>query len=176
MSKKTVSSLCDVVCYACIVPTRRDVKEDSVILVWCALCLYSSNKKRCKEDSIILVSFCGSHGTRCAGEIAAAANNQVCGVGVAYDARIGGEMFQQPGVCVCGVGGVWCGGGLWRQDRRWDVSTTRCVVCGVGVAYDARIGGEMVQQVCVVWCGRYVVWCGRCVMWCVVWGWPMTPG
>ena len=158
MLKKTVSSLCDVVRYACIVPTRRDVKEDSIILVWCcALCLYSSNRKRCKEDSnilvwccalclyssnqemlkktvsslcdvvryacivptridvkedsIILVSFCGSHGTRCAGEIAAAANNQVC---------------------------------------------------GVGVAYDARIGGEMVQQVCVVWC--------------VVWGWPMTPG
>lgn len=31
-----------------------------------------------------------SHGTRCAGEIAAAANNNVCGVGVAYNAKIGG--------------------------------------------------------------------------------------
>ncbi|RUS73146.1 hypothetical protein EGW08_019088 [Elysia chlorotica] len=31
-----------------------------------------------------------SHGTRCAGEIAAAANNDVCGVGIAYEARIGG--------------------------------------------------------------------------------------
>ncbi|XP_062847344.1 furin (paired basic amino acid cleaving enzyme) b isoform X2 [Trichomycterus rosablanca] len=30
------------------------------------------------------------HGTRCAGEVAAAANNSVCGVGVAYNARIGG--------------------------------------------------------------------------------------
>ncbi|XP_066524024.1 furin (paired basic amino acid cleaving enzyme) b isoform X2 [Hoplias malabaricus] len=30
------------------------------------------------------------HGTRCAGEVAAAANNGVCGVGVAYNARIGG--------------------------------------------------------------------------------------
>ncbi|XP_002160973.1 PC3-like endoprotease variant B isoform X1 [Hydra vulgaris] len=30
------------------------------------------------------------HGTRCAGEIAAAANNSNCGVGVAYDANIGG--------------------------------------------------------------------------------------
>ncbi|XP_076444407.1 proprotein convertase subtilisin/kexin type 4-like [Babylonia areolata] len=30
------------------------------------------------------------HGTRCAGEIAAAANNEVCGVGVAYNAKIGG--------------------------------------------------------------------------------------
>uniref|UniRef100_A0A3P8ZH76 P/Homo B domain-containing protein n=1 Tax=Esox lucius TaxID=8010 RepID=A0A3P8ZH76_ESOLU len=29
------------------------------------------------------------HGTRCAGEVAAAANNDVCGVGVAYNARIG---------------------------------------------------------------------------------------
>jgi len=31
-----------------------------------------------------------SHGTRCAGEIAAAANNSVCGVGIAYEAGIGG--------------------------------------------------------------------------------------
>jgi hypothetical protein len=30
------------------------------------------------------------HGTRCAGEIAMAPNNGVCGVGVAYDAKIGG--------------------------------------------------------------------------------------
>uniref|UniRef100_A0A3P9MLC7 Furin (paired basic amino acid cleaving enzyme) b n=1 Tax=Oryzias latipes TaxID=8090 RepID=A0A3P9MLC7_ORYLA len=30
------------------------------------------------------------HGTRCAGEVAAAANNGVCGVGVAYHAKIGG--------------------------------------------------------------------------------------
>ena len=32
------------------------------------------------------------HGTRCAGEIAAVANNQVCGVGVAHDAHIAGEI------------------------------------------------------------------------------------
>ncbi|NXD83935.1 FURIN protein, partial [Halcyon senegalensis] len=30
------------------------------------------------------------HGTRCAGEVAAVANNGICGVGVAYNARIGG--------------------------------------------------------------------------------------
>uniref|UniRef100_A0A8C5I6J5 Furin-1-like n=1 Tax=Gouania willdenowi TaxID=441366 RepID=A0A8C5I6J5_GOUWI len=30
------------------------------------------------------------HGTRCAGEVAAVANNQYCGVGVAYNAKIGG--------------------------------------------------------------------------------------
>ncbi|XP_013883564.1 furin (paired basic amino acid cleaving enzyme) a [Austrofundulus limnaeus] len=30
------------------------------------------------------------HGTRCAGEVAAAANNDICGVGVAYNAKIGG--------------------------------------------------------------------------------------
>eukprot|EP00794_Sanderia_malayensis_P013701 gene13701-biopygen10999 len=30
------------------------------------------------------------HGTRCAGEVAAEANNSKCGVGVAYNARIGG--------------------------------------------------------------------------------------
>ena len=31
------------------------------------------------------------HGTRCAGEVAMIANNQKCGVGVAYDALIGGN-------------------------------------------------------------------------------------
>jgi len=31
-----------------------------------------------------------SHGTRCAGEIAMAANNTKCGVGVAYNAKVGG--------------------------------------------------------------------------------------
>lgn len=30
------------------------------------------------------------HGTRCAGEVSATANNSVCGIGVAYDSRIGG--------------------------------------------------------------------------------------
>ena len=30
------------------------------------------------------------HGTRCAGEIAAVANNRVCGVGVAYGAQVSG--------------------------------------------------------------------------------------
>lgn len=30
------------------------------------------------------------HGTRCAGEVAAMANNNVCGVGIAYDSKIGG--------------------------------------------------------------------------------------
>lgn len=32
------------------------------------------------------------HGTRCAGEVAAVANNDICGVGVAYNAKIGGEF------------------------------------------------------------------------------------
>ena len=31
------------------------------------------------------------HGTRCAGEIAMVANNDKCGVGVAYNAKIGGQ-------------------------------------------------------------------------------------
>ncbi|VEL16644.1 unnamed protein product, partial [Protopolystoma xenopodis] len=30
------------------------------------------------------------HGTRCAGEVAAVANNSVCGLGIAHRARIGG--------------------------------------------------------------------------------------
>ena len=37
-----------------------------------------------------------SHGTRCAGEIAAQANNSICGVGVAFNSRIGGKNSHQP--------------------------------------------------------------------------------
>lgn len=33
-----------------------------------------------------------SHGTRCAGEVAAARDNGVCGVGVAYDSKIAGNF------------------------------------------------------------------------------------
>ena len=34
-----------------------------------------------------------SHGTSCAGEVGMAKNNGHCGVGVAYNARIGGELY-----------------------------------------------------------------------------------
>ena len=33
------------------------------------------------------------HGTRCAGEVAAVANNSVCGVGVAPGAKVGGKLW-----------------------------------------------------------------------------------
>ena len=36
------------------------------------------------------VFYVDRHGTRCAGEVAAEANNGICSVGVAYEARIGG--------------------------------------------------------------------------------------
>ena len=41
----------------------------------------------------VLIAFSPSrrHGTRCAGEVAASANNSYCIVGVAYNAKIGGE-------------------------------------------------------------------------------------
>lgn len=39
-----------------------------------------------------LVFFYFSHGTRCAGEVAAQANNSNCCVGIAYNARIGGRL------------------------------------------------------------------------------------
>lgn len=38
-----------------------------------------------------------SHGTRCAGEVSAAANNNICGVGVAYSSKVAGiRMLDQP--------------------------------------------------------------------------------
>jgi proprotein convertase 1 len=34
-----------------------------------------------------------AHGTRCAGEVAMVANNRKCGVGVAFNAKVGGIFF-----------------------------------------------------------------------------------
>ena len=34
-----------------------------------------------------------SHGTRCAGEVAGARDNGVCGVGVAYDSMVAGNVL-----------------------------------------------------------------------------------
>lgn len=42
------------------------------------------------KSKLYLFFFC-SHGTRCAGEVAAARDNLICGVGVAYDSKIAGE-------------------------------------------------------------------------------------
>ena len=41
------------------------------------------------------------HGTRCAGEVAAVAFNNYCGVGVAYNASVGGKCFIFLCVFVC---------------------------------------------------------------------------
>ena len=35
-----------------------------------------------------------SHGTRCAGEVAGARDNGVCGTGVAYDSMVAGEVSR----------------------------------------------------------------------------------
>lgn len=37
------------------------------------------------------------HGTRCAGEVAASANNSYCIVGIAYNAKIGGKVRYTAG-------------------------------------------------------------------------------
>lgn len=36
-----------------------------------------------------------SHGTRCAGEVAMMANNSICGVGIAFNAKVGGNLINQ---------------------------------------------------------------------------------
>ncbi len=47
-----------------------------------------------------LCDFTKRHGTRCAGVVAASANNSLCIVGIAYNAKIGGE-FSEMFVYVC---------------------------------------------------------------------------
>ncbi|KAI1732434.1 subtilase family domain-containing protein [Ditylenchus destructor] len=46
------------------------------------------------DDPMPTLDEINSHGTRCAGEVAMAANNSRCGVGVAYNAKIGGIRKQ----------------------------------------------------------------------------------
>lgn len=56
------------------------------------------------------------HGTRCAGEVAASANNSYCIVGVAYNAKIGGAWGERLGAGGCrGVPSRRAGGQLRRQ-------------------------------------------------------------
>ncbi|KAI4538091.1 hypothetical protein MG293_011494 [Ovis ammon polii] len=50
-----------------------------------------------KSPSVQLPQTQSSHGTRCAGEVSAAANNNICGVGVAYGSKVAGiRMLDQP--------------------------------------------------------------------------------
>lgn len=44
------------------------------------------------ELMIYIISLFISHGTRCAGEVAAARDNGICGVGVAYDSKVAGKF------------------------------------------------------------------------------------
>jgi proprotein convertase subtilisin/kexin type 2 len=37
-----------------------------------------------------------SHGTRCAGEIAAVADNGICGVGIAFNSKVSDILFDMP--------------------------------------------------------------------------------
>lgn len=77
---------------------------------------------------------CFRHGTRCAGEVAASANNSYCIVGIAYNAKIGGK----PGVCAAGELRVWGPRAplLWAQWAQWPrgrartwVQQLQCHVC-----------------------------------------------
>lgn len=44
-------------------------------------------------DTFLSLLFLYRHGTRCAGEIAMQADNNKCGVGVAYNSKVGGKNF-----------------------------------------------------------------------------------
>ena len=56
--------------------------------------------KEQSKSKIVLTTFWlqdngdNKHGTRCAGEVAAVANNGVCGVGIAYNASIGQPVMR----------------------------------------------------------------------------------
>ena len=48
-------------------------------------------------SSISKINTISSHGTRCAGEVSSIADNNVCGVGVAFNSKVSGiRMLDQP--------------------------------------------------------------------------------
>lgn len=60
-------------------------------------CMYGWTKQTLRlmwRRAWIMQILIGSHGTRCAGEVAAARDNEVCGVGVAYDSKIAGNVSK----------------------------------------------------------------------------------
>lgn len=70
-----------------------------------------------------LSSLCFSHGTRCAGEVAMEANNSYCGVGIAFNARIGGEERIVGRTETVGSRALWVDGkgsdSLWFLDLKF---------------------------------------------------------
>ena len=52
---------------------------------------YDANDNDCDPTPRYDETLTNAHGTRCAGEIAMSANNRKCGVGVAFNAKIGGR-------------------------------------------------------------------------------------
>ena len=66
--------------------------------------IYLSNllKEQNKRTKLIRLrtSLFFRHGTRCAGQVAAAANNSKCGVGVAFEASIGGKTSVWSLLCL----------------------------------------------------------------------------
>lgn len=53
-----------------------------------------TDSNRCWLCICFYICIC-RHGTRCAGEVSATANNSICGLGVAYDSRIGGVRWGE---------------------------------------------------------------------------------
>ncbi|KAI2657436.1 Neuroendocrine convertase 2 [Labeo rohita] len=65
---------------------RKKVSED-----WQAFCQRAALLKQ------HTITPSGTHGTRCAGEVSAVSNNNICGVGVAYNSKVAGiRMLDQP--------------------------------------------------------------------------------
>ena len=56
-----------------------------------------------KEIQFEYIDLLHSHGTRCAGEVSGARDNGVCGVGVAYDSMVAGNIPHIISHCICNL-------------------------------------------------------------------------
>ena len=68
-----------------------------VCVCWCVcVCVCCVYVYRIFSVAVPLNTGCAllhSHGTRCAGEVSAARDNGVCGVGIAYNSRVAGQCL-----------------------------------------------------------------------------------
>lgn len=71
------------------------------ICIFIKWCLYLTSKTHW------VCLFCFSHGTRCAGEVSAARDNNICGVGVAYNSQVAGKITSYMDWLVTSLDGLF---------------------------------------------------------------------
>lgn len=101
---------------------RKSFQYKSAYFGWC---LYLTSKTHW------VCLFCFSHGTRCAGEVSAARDNNICGVGVAYNSQVAGKIWTNSSHY-----GIFC---LWGAQQTTHHLVLRCTLNHLSTIFYATI-------------------------------------